>query len=342
MLLSVMAVAQDNPYALFGYKTKTVYKTEKQDEFRIKNANPNCEVKIIVFDRAHHLVRLLDKKDSVITTVKITDDQLLRWVNADPASAKYPELSPYNYVTNNPIKTIDPDGKEPIVTVTTEVIGTAQQRVLGFSNALSNPSQYAMTTVNVYKVIVTDSEDANFHMEFGVTRDAFSVSKGSYADAYMKNGNGDGPRTASNIAFEPQAGSDNSYEGHQQEGGYPKGAAAAMYLTTDDGSTKLPSAPRPGAVAGGYSKDANSATGVLFHVGGWYDNAKGNPSLAASEACFGIVNPGNSKTNPSNNTVNSVLGSIFAQAAKSQNNPGQIQVVIDPRSQVPASRTVKP
>lgn len=112
--------------------------------------------------RAHHLVRLLDKKDSVITTVKITDDQLLRWVNADPASAKYPELSPYNYVTNNPIKTIDPDGKEPIVTVTTEVIGTAQQRVLGFSNALSNPSQYAMTTVNVYKVIVTDSEDANF------------------------------------------------------------------------------------------------------------------------------------------------------------------------------------
>ena len=35
-----------------------------------------------------------------------------RWLSPDPLAAKYPEISPYVYVTNNPIIKIDPNGED--------------------------------------------------------------------------------------------------------------------------------------------------------------------------------------------------------------------------------------
>jgi hypothetical protein len=36
-----------------------------------------------------------------------------RWLNVDPASDKFANISPYNYCTWNPLIVVDPDGKEP-------------------------------------------------------------------------------------------------------------------------------------------------------------------------------------------------------------------------------------
>jgi len=36
------------------------------------------------------------------------------WLSVDPLAEKYPTLSPYTYVANNPINTIDPDGRKII------------------------------------------------------------------------------------------------------------------------------------------------------------------------------------------------------------------------------------
>ena len=48
---------------------------------------------------------------------RIYDSRLGRWLALDPLQAKYPSLSPYNYVFNCPLIHTDPDGKEPIVTI---------------------------------------------------------------------------------------------------------------------------------------------------------------------------------------------------------------------------------
>lgn len=38
-----------------------------------------------------------------------------RWLSIDPLAAKYPQVSPYVFVLNNPIKFIDPDGKDVFI-----------------------------------------------------------------------------------------------------------------------------------------------------------------------------------------------------------------------------------
>ena len=40
------------------------------------------------------------------------DSDLSMWLNVDPLSDKYPSLSPYIYVGNNPVMIADPDGKD--------------------------------------------------------------------------------------------------------------------------------------------------------------------------------------------------------------------------------------
>jgi len=42
---------------------------------------------------------------------RIYDNRLGRWLSVDPLEAKYPFMSPFTFVANNPLIAIDPDGK---------------------------------------------------------------------------------------------------------------------------------------------------------------------------------------------------------------------------------------
>jgi RHS repeat-associated protein len=46
------------------------------------------------------------------------DPRLSIWYGVDPLAEKYSSLSPYVYVADNPIKYIDPDGKEIVIPTT--------------------------------------------------------------------------------------------------------------------------------------------------------------------------------------------------------------------------------
>ncbi|MBS4034930.1 MAG: hypothetical protein KGZ85_10730 [Ignavibacterium sp.] len=50
------------------------------------------------------------------------DSELGRWLQVDPLADKYPGWSPYNYTLNNPLRFIDPDGKE-VDNILNEMLG---------------------------------------------------------------------------------------------------------------------------------------------------------------------------------------------------------------------------
>ncbi|MDZ7741031.1 MAG: hypothetical protein U5Q03_04595 [Bacteroidota bacterium] len=53
------------------------------------------------------------EKDTLYSEADLTPHIVSCWISPDPLTDEYPSWSPYNYVMNNPIMLVDPDGREP-------------------------------------------------------------------------------------------------------------------------------------------------------------------------------------------------------------------------------------
>jgi RHS repeat-associated protein len=81
---------------------------------------------------------------------RLYDPRLGRWLSTDPLAAKYPDLSPYNFVANSPLIYIDPDGKR-IVDANGKVIAEIKEGKVEFAKGIDARTQTLLT-----KVISTD------------------------------------------------------------------------------------------------------------------------------------------------------------------------------------------
>lgn len=53
-------------------------------------------------------------RDTMYAEYNLEPEVVSRWLSPDPLGAKYTQWSPYNYTLNNPVRFIDPDGREVI------------------------------------------------------------------------------------------------------------------------------------------------------------------------------------------------------------------------------------
>jgi muramidase (phage lysozyme) len=140
--------AQDNPYLIFGYTSAVKFKDIKEDKYRVKNSNANSKIKTLEFDFENHIVNLLDKRDSIIQSIEINDDKILRFLSPDPITGKYPELTPYQFASNSPVSGVDRDGLEYYYVNDGTLIGKigTDTRVMLISNNVTQSKAVEMMT----------------------------------------------------------------------------------------------------------------------------------------------------------------------------------------------------
>jgi len=86
------------------------------------------------------------------------DSDLNIWLSVDPLSDKYPSLSPYAYCANNPIKLIDPNGRD--ITMSFSVNENGNKVIdINFTGVFMNKSERNISKkdMNKYKEAITQS-----------------------------------------------------------------------------------------------------------------------------------------------------------------------------------------
>ena len=184
--------------------------------------------------------------------------------------------SVYGYTYQNPVKYVDPNGKQVDITITNKVVGTTQIRLIGNRNYEDAPSTM---TVNLYRMTVTDKKTGTVS-NYAVARDA-PVATGSKSNWW---GFADNDTTVKNTAFEPKE-AVGRYKGIGLN--YPSKVTnlEALALRNPDGSSALETDPNRQLPPGGQK---GIAKGVMIHVGGTYTKNDGSSSITGSFGCFGV------------------------------------------------------
>jgi hypothetical protein len=119
LLFSISLFAQHEPIQPFeelGIKVSvlTLSKGKYQESF------PNdtiMRIGSVMFNHVTGEVVTIMMVDTLYAEYNLKADVVSRWLSIDPLAAKHPDLSPYNFVRNNPIIYIDPDGQDYILAV---------------------------------------------------------------------------------------------------------------------------------------------------------------------------------------------------------------------------------
>lgn len=90
--------------------------------FRAYNADTTNAVKYVELDKELLVLKYFSQNDTLISQVQL-DIKDFKWLSVDPLASKYPSHSPYNFVLNNPLNAIDPDGRDVVFLIDKEGAG---------------------------------------------------------------------------------------------------------------------------------------------------------------------------------------------------------------------------
>ncbi len=157
ILLTINLNAQ-NPYKSLGIETEmlTLSNGKYVEFFPNDTLQP---IGNVMYNRVTDKVVAFLEVDTFYMEYNLEPEVMSRWLSPDPLAAKYPSLSPYVYVANNPLKYIDPDGMRIVLP------NSSQANV--FASDLNRIYQNKYGVNNAFNVVTRDVQVSSKNPEYG-------------------------------------------------------------------------------------------------------------------------------------------------------------------------------
>lgn len=150
-----------SPYDAIGKKTTMLTLTNGKYPEYIPYDSIQRIGSIVLNVKRMTVLSFLDR-DSISMAPEVAS----RWWSSDPLVAKFPYASPYNFVLNNPINAIDPDGKDVYLVVYTTAKGESGHTALAVENYRTVENKVIENGIEVTKTTYEKTGTFTYY-EFG-------------------------------------------------------------------------------------------------------------------------------------------------------------------------------
>jgi RHS repeat-associated protein len=110
-VLSATAAFAQQPFEQYGYKVK-VATLSRGKYLEFFDQDSLVQIGSVMLNQYTGKIVSFVQVDTVYSEATLEPELVSRWLSPDPLSEKYSSLSPYNFVANNPVLLVDPDGRE--------------------------------------------------------------------------------------------------------------------------------------------------------------------------------------------------------------------------------------